>query len=190
MTHILFIPYSENNKFILKPEDYCMYNFGEIAQHGVGWVRSKLESLSGSADREKHQRKERTPKEELDRFYELINSSNIPLEEQEQYKQQARALGIQGIVFLKNEFVVDSPMHQYIDELEKEKHSEMRFGREVIFSEEEILKFLPITNMNLFKKDKGAVLKKKLPLLLHNFYFLKKRVFDKLVQKSSLGLAE
>ncbi len=139
MTHILFIPYNpENNKFILKPEDDCMYNFGEIAQHGVGLVRSKLEGLVGSAVSEKHQRKERIPKEVIDTFNELIDKSSVTNAQQEQYKKEVKAWGIQKIVSLENEFAVDSPMRQYIDELKKEKHAEMRFGREVIFSEEEL----------------------------------------------------
>jgi hypothetical protein len=145
MTHILFIPYDpEHNKFILKPEDDCMYNVKEIAWHGVGLVRSKLEGLVGSADSENHQRKERIPKKVIQKFDQLITSSGIAREQQEQYKKEIRSWGIQRIVSLENEFAAGSAMYQYINELKQYKHYTMRFGQEVIFSEEELKELISL----------------------------------------------
>ena len=142
MTHILFIPYDpENHKFILKPEDYCMYNFSEIVLHGVGLVRSKWEGLFGPSDNEEHQRKERIPKKVISDFDRLISESGIGEEKQKQYKKEVRVFGIQRIVARAEEFAVNSPIRQHIEELEREyKHADMRFGREIIFTEEELIK--------------------------------------------------
>ncbi len=140
MTHILFIPYDlKNHKFILKPEDDCMYNVGEVARHGVGLVLSQV----GASDSEEHQRKERIPKRIISDFDRLIGESGIDQEEQVQHKEEVRKWGIQKIVNLanENEFAVDSPIRQHIEKLKREyKHTDMRFGREIIFSEEELIK--------------------------------------------------
>ncbi len=141
MRHILFIPYDyKKYKFILKPEDYCMYRGGDIMWHSFDLACSKVRGLVGSSDDEKHQRKEWIPKRTLNNFDRLIAEAGIDKEKQKQYKEEVRAFGIQGIVGLANEFVADSPIHQYIKELKVTyKHADMRFGREVIFTEEELM---------------------------------------------------
>ncbi len=144
MTHILFIPYdAEDYKFILKPEDDCMYRFEEIVWHGFGLGRSKWETFFWSSDGEKHQRKERIPKTIVSRFDELMNKSSIDEKKRGQYNAEAKAWGIQRIVSLADEFKEAAPVRSYIEQLKREhKHPEMRFGREVIFFEDELRKLV------------------------------------------------
>ncbi len=136
MTHILFIPYdSEDYKLILKPENYCMYNPGEIASHGSGAVRSKWETLAGSSNSEKHYRKERTPKKITSDFAKLMAQGSIDEEKRDQYNAEVKAWGIQRIVSLAaDEFKEDTDIRSYVEELKREYNdTDKRFGREVIF---------------------------------------------------------
>jgi len=144
MTHLLFIPYGpEDHKFILKPEDDCMYNFSEIFSHGIGLGRSKYETLFGSSDDEKHQRKERIPRKIISDFGKLMNQASIDKDKRVQYEAEVEALGIQRIVSLGGELGAVEPICSYIKQLKKEyNHTGMRFGREVILSKEELKKLV------------------------------------------------
>ena len=135
MTHILFIPYGpKDHRFILKPEDDCMYNYGEIISHFFGLVRSKWEGLFGSSDGEKHQRKERIPKKITSHFDELMRKASVDDETRAQYNAEVKAWGIQKIVALADEFKEDTDIRLYVEQLKNDnKHAYMRFGQEVIF---------------------------------------------------------
>jgi len=142
MTHILFIPYGpEDHKFILKPENDCMYNVSEIASHGVGLARSKWEALVEFSDGEKYQRKERIPKKIISDFATLMSQAPVSDEELVRYNAEVKARGIQRIVTLAadNKFKNVAFLRQFSEQLKKEyKHTNMRFGREVILPEEEL----------------------------------------------------
>ncbi|NRB21877.1 hypothetical protein HRU45_04000 [Candidatus Dependentiae bacterium] len=158
MKHILFIPYDgENCGFIVKPEDDCMYQFKDIALHSVGVVRSKTEGLIADKTKEIHQRKERVPKKWIEQFNSLIDSycpsenllpGSVGQEPQWKKEDKAKACGVRFMLPTLQELNGEpakpewrNKRAEFVQELNKYNHNHMRFGREIIFTQDELLSF-------------------------------------------------
>lgn len=150
--HILFGKLNQEKELIfIKLENYGLYIYDGFLMHGYELGQAQLRKIGATkkSDDAPEYRKERIPKAFLQSFESVVQDSKLSADEKARLIKQAKIVGIK--------ILQDPQMNQLseIRELQKSfgppeyDHPELRWGREIILTHDDLLKLIALIRPDL-----------------------------------------